>query len=80
MRQLLQALPSKPLNNGYPQQKRLLSSPCSPKKEVLQSIKRYMEKKNLIFLKFLLSFIDTQIDDTASKADALIRRMLKKYK
>lgn len=39
-----------------------------------------MEKKNLIFLKFLLSFIDTQIDDTASKADALIRRMLKKYK
>lgn len=49
VRQLLQALPSKPLNNGYPQQKRLLSSPCSPKKEVLQSIKRYMEKKIWFF-------------------------------
>ncbi|XP_029302406.1 echinoderm microtubule-associated protein-like 1 [Cottoperca gobio] len=40
VRQLLQALPSRPLNNGYVQQKRLLSSPSSPKKEVLQSIKR----------------------------------------
>nr|XP_015806207.2 echinoderm microtubule-associated protein-like 1 [Nothobranchius furzeri] len=40
VRQLLQALPSRPLNNGYAQQKRLLSSPSSPKKEVLQSIKR----------------------------------------
>ncbi|KAM4566654.1 echinoderm microtubule-associated protein-like 2 isoform 2-T2 [Odontesthes bonariensis] len=40
MRQLLQALPSRPLSNGYVQQKRLLSSPSSPKKEVLQSIKR----------------------------------------
>lgn len=40
MRQLLQALPSRPLSNGYIQQKRLLSSPSSPKKEVLQSIKR----------------------------------------
>uniref|UniRef100_A0A665TL39 EMAP like 2 n=1 Tax=Echeneis naucrates TaxID=173247 RepID=A0A665TL39_ECHNA len=37
---LLQALPSRPLSNGYVQQKRLLSSPSSPKKEVLQSIKR----------------------------------------
>uniref|UniRef100_A0A4W6CYL4 EMAP like 2 n=1 Tax=Lates calcarifer TaxID=8187 RepID=A0A4W6CYL4_LATCA len=36
---LLQALPSRPLSNGYVQQKRLLSSPSSPKKEVLQSIK-----------------------------------------
>lgn len=41
VRQLLQALPSRPLSNGYVQQKRLLSSPSSPKKEVLQSIKRY---------------------------------------
>ncbi|XP_010773846.1 echinoderm microtubule-associated protein-like 1 [Notothenia coriiceps] len=40
VRQLLQALPSRPLNNGYVKQKRLLSSPSSPKKEVLQSIKR----------------------------------------
>ncbi|XP_078103094.1 echinoderm microtubule-associated protein-like 2 isoform X5 [Sander vitreus] len=40
VRQLLQALPSRPLSNGYVQQKRLLSSPSSPKKEVLQSIKR----------------------------------------
>ncbi|XP_005745068.1 echinoderm microtubule-associated protein-like 2 isoform X1 [Pundamilia nyererei] len=40
VRQLLQALPSRPLSNGYIQQKRLLSSPSSPKKEVLQSIKR----------------------------------------
>ncbi|XP_068440871.1 echinoderm microtubule-associated protein-like 2 isoform X2 [Clinocottus analis] len=40
VRQLLQALPSKPLSNGYVQQKRLLSSPSSPKKETLQSIKR----------------------------------------
>ncbi|KAL6115722.1 eml2 [Pungitius sinensis] len=39
-RQLLQALPSRPLSNGYVQQKRLLSSPSSPKKEALQSIKR----------------------------------------
>ncbi|KAM8904777.1 echinoderm microtubule-associated protein-like 2 isoform 1-T1 [Spinachia spinachia] len=39
-RQLLQALPSRPLSNGYVQQKRLLSSPSSPKKEMLQSIKR----------------------------------------
>ncbi|PWA19464.1 hypothetical protein CCH79_00019054, partial [Gambusia affinis] len=39
VRQLLQALPSRPLSNGYGQQKRLLSSPSSPKKEVLQSIK-----------------------------------------
>ncbi|XP_069566611.1 echinoderm microtubule-associated protein-like 2 [Brachyistius frenatus] len=40
VRQLLQALPSRPLSNGYIQQKRLLSSPSSPKKEVLLSIKR----------------------------------------
>ncbi|CAB1423819.1 unnamed protein product [Pleuronectes platessa] len=40
VRQLLQALPSRPLSNGCTQQKRLLSSPSSPKKEVLQSIKR----------------------------------------
>lgn len=41
VRQLLQSLPSKPMSNGYIQQKRLLSSPSSPKKEVLQSIKRF---------------------------------------
>uniref|UniRef100_A0A8C5CQ23 EMAP like 2 n=1 Tax=Gadus morhua TaxID=8049 RepID=A0A8C5CQ23_GADMO len=41
VRQLLQALPSRPLSNGYVQQKRLLSSPSSPKKDVLQSMKRY---------------------------------------
>ncbi|KAM9813061.1 echinoderm microtubule-associated protein-like 2 isoform 1-T1 [Syngnathus typhle] len=40
VRQLLQALPSKPLSNGYVQHKRLLSSPSSPKKDVLNSIKR----------------------------------------
>ncbi|XP_024300343.2 echinoderm microtubule-associated protein-like 2 isoform X1 [Oncorhynchus tshawytscha] len=45
MRQLLQALPSKPLtlSNGYVQQKRMggyPSSPSSPKKEVSLSIKR----------------------------------------
>ncbi|CDQ66174.1 unnamed protein product [Oncorhynchus mykiss] len=45
VRQLLQALPSKPLtlSNGYVQQKQMggyPSSPSSPKKEVLQSIKR----------------------------------------
>ncbi|KAG5269719.1 hypothetical protein AALO_G00205290 [Alosa alosa] len=43
VRQLLQALPSKPVSNGYVQQKRLggyPSSPSSPKKEVLMSIKR----------------------------------------
>ncbi|CAB1348649.1 unnamed protein product [Coregonus sp. 'balchen'] len=45
VRQLLQALPSKPLtlSNGYVQQKRMggyPSSPSSPKKEVLLSIKR----------------------------------------
>lgn len=45
VRQLLQALPSRPLSNGYVQQKRLLSSPSSPKKEVLQSIKRSDERK-----------------------------------
>uniref|UniRef100_A0A672R426 HELP domain-containing protein n=1 Tax=Sinocyclocheilus grahami TaxID=75366 RepID=A0A672R426_SINGR len=42
-RQILQALPSKPLTNGYVQTKRLSgypSSPSSPKKEVLMSIKR----------------------------------------
>ncbi|KPP63325.1 hypothetical protein Z043_118427, partial [Scleropages formosus] len=42
VRQLLQALPSKPCSNGYVQQKRLggyPSSPSSPKKEVLLSIK-----------------------------------------
>ncbi|XP_016317616.1 echinoderm microtubule-associated protein-like 2 isoform X1 [Sinocyclocheilus anshuiensis] len=43
VRQILQALPSKPLANGYVQTKRLSgypSSPSSPKKEVLMSIKR----------------------------------------
>ncbi|XP_052323311.1 echinoderm microtubule-associated protein-like 2 isoform X2 [Oncorhynchus keta] len=45
VRQLLQTLPSKPLtlSNGYVQQKQMggyPSSPSSPKKEVLQSIKR----------------------------------------
>ncbi|KAM9469471.1 echinoderm microtubule-associated protein-like 2 isoform 2-T2 [Clarias gariepinus] len=43
VRQLLQALPSKPLANGYVEQKRMggyPSSPSSPKKEVLMSIKR----------------------------------------
>lgn len=40
VRQLLQALPSRPLSNGYVQQKRMLSSPSSPKKETVQSIKR----------------------------------------
>ncbi|XP_067102455.1 echinoderm microtubule-associated protein-like 2 isoform X2 [Osmerus mordax] len=40
VRQLLQALPSKPLSNGYMPQKRYPSSPSSPKKEVLLSIKR----------------------------------------
>ncbi|KAI1893343.1 hypothetical protein AGOR_G00122740 [Albula goreensis] len=43
VRQLLQALPSKPLSNGYVPQRRLggyPSSPSSPKKEVLLSIKR----------------------------------------
>ncbi|XP_023817128.1 echinoderm microtubule-associated protein-like 2 isoform X1 [Oryzias latipes] len=40
VRQLLQSLPSRPLSNGYVQHKRLLSSPSSPKKEVLQSMKR----------------------------------------
>ncbi|KAM9733088.1 echinoderm microtubule-associated protein-like 2 isoform 2-T2 [Menidia menidia] len=40
VRQLLQALPSKPLSNGYVQQKRLLSSPSSPKREMLQAVKR----------------------------------------
>ncbi|XP_036418668.1 echinoderm microtubule-associated protein-like 2 isoform X1 [Colossoma macropomum] len=43
VRQILQALPSKPLTNGYVQQKRLggyPSSPSSPKKEVIMSIKR----------------------------------------
>ncbi|XP_028817944.1 echinoderm microtubule-associated protein-like 2 isoform X1 [Denticeps clupeoides] len=43
VRQLLQALPSKPMGNGYVQPKRLggyPSSPSSPKKEVLVSIKR----------------------------------------
>uniref|UniRef100_A0AAQ4NZC0 EMAP like 2 n=1 Tax=Gasterosteus aculeatus aculeatus TaxID=481459 RepID=A0AAQ4NZC0_GASAC len=34
-RPLLQALPSRPLSNGYVQQKRLLSSPSSPKRETL---------------------------------------------
>ncbi|TRY69777.1 hypothetical protein DNTS_006007 [Danionella cerebrum] len=43
VRQMLQALPSKPLTNGYVQTKRLSgypSSPSSPKKDVLMSIKR----------------------------------------
>ncbi|XP_016084822.1 echinoderm microtubule-associated protein-like 2 isoform X2 [Sinocyclocheilus grahami] len=43
VRQILQALPSKPLANGYVQTKRLSghpSSPSSPKKDVLISIKR----------------------------------------
>uniref|UniRef100_A0A8B9I054 Echinoderm microtubule-associated protein-like 2 n=1 Tax=Astyanax mexicanus TaxID=7994 RepID=A0A8B9I054_ASTMX len=43
VRQILQVLPSKPLTNGYVQQKRLggyPSSPSSPKKEVIMSIKR----------------------------------------
>lgn len=40
VRQLLQALPSRPVSNGYVQQKRLLSSPSSPRKETAQSIKR----------------------------------------
>ncbi|XP_026861611.2 echinoderm microtubule-associated protein-like 2 isoform X1 [Electrophorus electricus] len=43
VRQILQALPPKPLSNGYIQQKRLggfPSSPSSPKKEVIMSIKR----------------------------------------
>uniref|UniRef100_A0A8C1L7Z4 EMAP like 2 n=1 Tax=Cyprinus carpio TaxID=7962 RepID=A0A8C1L7Z4_CYPCA len=43
VRQILQALPSKPLTNGYVQTKHLSgypSSPSSPKKEVLVSIKR----------------------------------------
>ncbi|XP_072547989.1 echinoderm microtubule-associated protein-like 2 isoform X2 [Salminus brasiliensis] len=43
VRQILQVLPSKPLTNGYVQQKRLggyPSSPSSPKKEVMMSIKR----------------------------------------
>ncbi|XP_060800060.1 echinoderm microtubule-associated protein-like 2 isoform X1 [Neoarius graeffei] len=43
VRQILQALPSKPLANGYVEQKRMggyPSSPSSPKKEVLMSIKR----------------------------------------
>ncbi|XP_072308624.1 echinoderm microtubule-associated protein-like 2 isoform X1 [Eucyclogobius newberryi] len=40
VRQLLQALPSRPLSNGYVQQKRMFSSPSSPKKETVQSIKR----------------------------------------
>lgn len=41
VRQLLQALPSRPVSNGYVQQKRLLSSPSSPRRETAQSIKRY---------------------------------------
>uniref|UniRef100_A0A672RDK7 Echinoderm microtubule-associated protein-like 2 n=1 Tax=Sinocyclocheilus grahami TaxID=75366 RepID=A0A672RDK7_SINGR len=44
VRQILQALPSKPLANGYVQTKRLSghpSSPSSPKKDVLISIKRW---------------------------------------
>lgn len=41
VRQLLQALPSRPVSNGYVQQKRLLSSPSSPRKETAQSIKRW---------------------------------------
>ncbi|KTG41402.1 hypothetical protein cypCar_00000837 [Cyprinus carpio] len=43
VRQILQALPSKPLTNGYVQTKRSSgypSSPSSPKKEVMMSIKR----------------------------------------
>ncbi|GAA6097398.1 echinoderm microtubule-associated protein-like 2 isoform X1 [Tachysurus ichikawai] len=43
VRQILQALPSKPLANGYVEHKRMggfPSSPSSPKKEVLMSIKR----------------------------------------
>lgn len=50
VRQLLQALPSRPLSNGYIQQKRLLSSPSSPKKEVLQSIKRYVWERTCHFV------------------------------
>uniref|UniRef100_A0A8C2ZJI8 EMAP like 2 n=1 Tax=Cyclopterus lumpus TaxID=8103 RepID=A0A8C2ZJI8_CYCLU len=50
VRQLLQALPSRPLSNGYVQQKRLLSSPSSPKKEALLSIKRYTKHTKKITL------------------------------
>lgn len=54
VRQLLQALPSRPLSNGYTvQQKRLLSSPSSPKKEVLQSIKRYRFFSPPVFLNYI---------------------------
>lgn len=49
VRQLLQALPSRPVSNGYVQQKRLLSSPSSPRKETAQSIKRY-EKHNMTLI------------------------------
>uniref|UniRef100_A0A8C7YF04 EMAP like 2 n=1 Tax=Oryzias sinensis TaxID=183150 RepID=A0A8C7YF04_9TELE len=45
-RRPLTSLPSRPLSNGYVQHKRLLSSPSSPKKEVLQSMKRYVQKSS----------------------------------
>ncbi|XP_031719367.1 echinoderm microtubule-associated protein-like 2 isoform X2 [Anarrhichthys ocellatus] len=51
VRQLLQALPSRPLSNGYVQQKRLLSSPSSPKKEVLQSKRKSMSTERLTLVR-----------------------------
>uniref|UniRef100_A0A673B1D9 EMAP like 2 n=1 Tax=Sphaeramia orbicularis TaxID=375764 RepID=A0A673B1D9_9TELE len=77
VRQLLQALPSRPLSNGYVQQKRLLSSPSSPKKEVLQSIKRKsMSTERLTLIRRELG-AESRSRTTSSSNDGYVRMFLR---
>ncbi|KAK5905270.1 hypothetical protein CesoFtcFv8_006751 [Champsocephalus esox] len=74
VRQLLQALPSRPLNNGYVQQKRLLSSPSSPKKEVLQSIKRKSMSTER------LTMVRREMGGGESESDHLLQQLLRRQR
>uniref|UniRef100_A0A8C8FRB0 HELP domain-containing protein n=1 Tax=Oncorhynchus tshawytscha TaxID=74940 RepID=A0A8C8FRB0_ONCTS len=76
MRQLLQALPSKPLtlSNGYVQQKRMggyPSSPSSPKKEVSLSIKRKSMSTER------LSTARREMFETSTDTDGYVRMFLR---
>uniref|UniRef100_A0A672IGK7 Echinoderm microtubule-associated protein-like 2 n=1 Tax=Salarias fasciatus TaxID=181472 RepID=A0A672IGK7_SALFA len=77
VRQLLQALPSRPLSNGYVQQKRLLSSPSSPKKEVLQSIKRKSMSTERLTLVRREMAAESRSRTTSSSKDGYVRMFLR---
>ncbi|TWW76830.1 Echinoderm microtubule-associated protein-like 1 [Takifugu flavidus] len=81
VRQLLQALPSRPVSNGYVQQKRLLSSPSSPRKETAQSIKRKsMSTERLTLVRREMgaeSRSRTTSSSSSSGEDAYVRMFLR---